>query len=54
MNVQLTRHDGTVVRHVAVGSVTQHAGQAVELWSDSGQLLVAIDPRSIAYVEITP
>lgn len=53
MIVQLTRHDGTVVRHIAVGSVTQHAAQPVELWSASGELLATVDPTSIAYVEVS-
>lgn len=52
MRVVLTHHDQGVHTHHHVGTVTQHAGQPVQLWAMTGELLVSIEPTAIAYIEI--
>lgn len=52
MRVALTQHDQTVTTHHSIATVTQHAGQAVQLWGLAGDLIVSYDPTTIAYIQI--
>ena len=53
MTINLTVRGRGCVTHLAVGRVTQEAGQRVQLWTTSGELIVSYEPTDVAYIDIT-